>query len=144
MNVLKWVLAICLFHSLMLFAIIMILFMPFMMYDDFKDVLIYEVPVDGGNFLVISMLAFIVYLATKSEFLGFPYRKITILLPLLHMFIFTSLALSVGVEILNKWADNGLFSKGWAIALAVLAIGIIRLGMSLLYWKYPIIQRRNQ
>ncbi|MCY9591035.1 hypothetical protein PC41400_01635 [Paenibacillus chitinolyticus] len=144
MKVLKWLLAIVFYHSFMFGVIIATLFMPFIIYGDIKKILINEVPVASGGVIVISLLAFFIYLAMRSKFLGIPYRKITILLPALQMLIYTSFALSVGVIILNKWADEGLYSKGWAITLLLLAIAAIRLCMSLLYWKYPVVRRTNR
>ncbi|EGL18117.1 MULTISPECIES: hypothetical protein [unclassified Paenibacillus] len=144
MKVLKWLLAIVFYHSFMLGVIIVTLFMPFMIYGDIRNLLINEVPVASGGVIVISLLAFFIYLAMRSQFLGIPYRKITILLPFLQMLIYTSFTLSIGVMILNKWADEGLYSKGWAITLMLLAIVAIRLCMSLLYWKYPIDRQTNR
>ncbi|MUG47682.1 hypothetical protein GNP95_22270 [Paenibacillus woosongensis] len=144
MRVLKWLLALTFYHPVMLTVIIAMPFLPFMIYDDIKIILINEIPVESGSMIVIGLLGFFVYLATRVQFLGIPYRKITVLLPFLHMIIYTSFALSAGVTILNKWADEGLYSKGWAIMLMLLAIVAIRLCMSLLYWKYPIVRRENQ
>ncbi|WP_110930689.1 hypothetical protein [Paenibacillus bouchesdurhonensis] len=143
-SLLKWLLAIILYHPLMLGVIITMLFMPYILYIDIKSILNDEIPIQNGSMILVSFFGFFIYLATRSRFLGIPYRKITILLPLLHMLIYTSFALSVGVTILNKWADEGLYSKGWAITLLLLAIVAIRLCMSLLYWKYPIVQRTNR
>lgn len=144
MKVLKWLLAIFFYHQFMFVSIIPMFLMPFMIYSDIKSVLDKEIPVNNGSLTVISLLGFFIYLAMKSKFLGIPYRKITILLPLLQMIMYTSLALAVGVVILNKWADDGLYSKGWAVTYMLVAVVAIRLCMSLLYWKYPIVQRKNQ
>ncbi|WP_460323496.1 hypothetical protein [Paenibacillus sp. YSY-4.3] len=141
---LKWLLAIIFYHPLMFLAINLMLIMPYTLYIDIKSILNDEVPIQNGSTILVSFFGFFIYLATRSRFLGIPYRKITILLPLLHMLIYTSFALAAGVTILNKWADEGLYSKGWAITLMLLAIVAIRLCMSLLYWKYPIVQRTNQ
>ncbi|AZK45658.1 hypothetical protein [Paenibacillus lentus] len=143
-SLLKWLLAIIFYHPLMILVTITMLFMPYILYIDIKNILINEIPVENGSMMLVSFFGFFIYLATRSRFLGIPYRKITILLPLLHMLIYTSFALSVGITILNKWADEGLYSKGWAITFMLLAIVAIRLCMSLLYWKYPIVRRTNQ
>jgi len=144
MKVLKWLLAIIFYHQFMFMFIFLMFFMPLAIYSDIKSVLDKEIPVNNGSMIVLSILGFFIYLAMRSKFLGIPYRKITILLPLLQMIMYTSLALAVGVAILNKWADDGLYSKGWAVTLMLVAIVVIRLCMSLLYWKYPIVQRKNQ
>ncbi|SEG23668.1 hypothetical protein [Paenibacillus sp. UNC499MF] len=144
MNVLKWLLALLFFHPLMIGVIFLTFLMPFMIYADLNNILVNEVPVAGGGVIVLSLFAFFIYLTMRVKFLGIPYRKITILLPALQMLIYTSFALSVGVIILNKWADEGLYSKGWAITLLLLAITAIRLCMSLLYWKYPVVRRTNR
>ncbi|MFS0841087.1 hypothetical protein [Paenibacillus sp. 1P03SA] len=144
MNVLKWLLALLFFHPLMIGVIFLTFLMPFMIYADLNNILVNEVPVAGGSVIVLSLFAFFIYLTMRVKFLGIPYRKITILLPALQMLIYTSFALSVGVIILNKWADEGLYSKGWAIMLLLLAITAIRLCMSLLYWKYPVVRRTNR
>ncbi|RAV19452.1 hypothetical protein [Paenibacillus contaminans] len=144
MKILKWLLAIIFFHPVMISVIILTLMIPFMIYGDIKGILIHEVPVSEGSLIMLSFCGFFVYLALRSSFLGIPYRKITILLPMLQMVIYTSLALAAAFMIINKWADQGLYSKGWAITLALLAIVVIRLLMSLLYWKYPIVQRKGE
>jgi len=144
MNVMKWLLAIIFFHSIMLVVIFLTLMFPFLIYGDIERILHYEVPVSQGNLIVLSICGLFVYLAMRNRFLGLLYRKITILLPLLQMLIYTSLALAAAVMILNKWADQGLYSKGWAITLALLAFVAIRLLMSLLYWKHPIVQRKDE
>ena len=144
MNVLKWLLALLFFHPLMIGVIFLTFLMPFMIYADLNNILVNEVPVASGGVIVLSLFAFVIYLTMRVKFLGIPYRKITILLPALQMLIYTSFALSVGVIILNKWADEGLYSKGWAITLLLLAITAIRLCMSLLYWKYPVVRRTNR
>lgn len=144
MNVLKWMLAIIFYHLIMLGVIIMTIIMPFVVYGDIKSVLINEVPTNSSGMVIVSFLALFIYLAMRVQFLGIPYRKITILLPLLQMFTYTSFALLVGKMFLNKWADEALYSKGWAITLMLFGIVAIRLCMSLLYRRYPIVRHTNQ
>ncbi|MBB6634186.1 hypothetical protein [Cohnella thailandensis] len=143
MNVLKWFFIILL-YPIMFVMMVLTLIMPFMAYDDLKNVLTYEVPSSGSTLTMVGFCSFFIYLAMKSKWLGMPYRKITILLPMLQMIIYTSLALAIGGTILNKWADQAMFSKGTAIALALLAFVAIRLFLSFLYWKNPIAQRKSQ
>ncbi|PZD97506.1 hypothetical protein DNH61_01115 [Paenibacillus sambharensis] len=133
----KWLVAIV-YHPIMLILIIVTLFTPFMLYDGIKQVIKYEVPSASFSFVVLSLLALWVYLAMKSEFLGRPYRKVTILLPLMQMAIYTSAALTAGGLVLNDWADHGAYSKSWAIGIAAALFIAIRLLMSLLYWKHPV------
>ncbi|UVI30221.1 hypothetical protein [Paenibacillus spongiae] len=142
MIVLKWLFAI-IFHPIMIVVILFTLIMPFMLYGDLKKVLTYEVPTSNPTLIIISLISLFIYLAMKIKFLGKPYRKVTMLLPALQMIVYTCTALSIGLTLVNKWADEGLYSKGWAITLALLAIVAIRLGMSFLYWKYPIVQRKG-
>ena len=144
MKVLKWVLSICFFHSLMLLIIIIAFFMPFMIYSDIKQVLINEVPGNNANFFIVALVAFFIYLAMRNRFLGIPYRKITILLPLMQMSVYISIALSAALVFVNKWADSGVPAKEWAIIFAVIAFVIVRLCMSLLYWKYPIVKPQDK
>ncbi|GGG61628.1 hypothetical protein [Paenibacillus radicis (ex Gao et al. 2016)] len=136
----KWLLAIVFYHIVMIPVVIMTILLPFILYKDIKTILINEVPVSNGMDAVLAMFSFFIYLAVRSKFLGKPYRKITILLPLLQMLIYTNGALVIGIVILNKWANDGLYSKGWAIVFACLAIVAIRLLMSLFYRKFPIVQ----
>ncbi|WHX49071.1 hypothetical protein QNH46_24035 [Paenibacillus woosongensis] len=143
-SLLKWLLAIIFYHPFMLLVIITMPFILFLIYGDIKSILISETPVNSGSMSIIGIYGFFIYLATRIPFLGIPYRKITILLPFLHLLLYNLTALSVGIVILNKWADEGLYSKGWAITLMLLAIVAIRLCMSLLYWKYPVVQRANR
>ncbi len=141
---LKWLLAILLFHPIMMIAILLTLIMPFMIYGEIKNILNYEIPSSGGGIFVLSFLGLLVYLVLRSQFLGIPYRKITFLLPLLQMIIYTGMALVAAEIILNKWADQEPYSKGWAITLAFLSFAAVRLLMSLLFWKYPVVQRKNE
>lgn len=136
----RWVFAIV-YHLVMLIMVPITLLMPVVLYSNAMDIVKHEVPAIIGPFFMIGISALLVYVATRSRFYGKPYRKITILLPLLQMCIYTSIALNTATIILNKWADEALFSKGGAIALALLAFVAIRLLMSLLYWKNPIVQR---
>jgi len=141
--VLKWLFAI-IYHPIMIMCIFITLFLPFMLYGDLKKILTYEVPTSNTSLMIVSLVSFFVYLAMKSKFLGRPYRKVPMLLPALQMIMYTSTALGIGVAVVNKWADEGLYSKGWAITLALLAIVAVRLGMSFLYWKLPVMQRRGE
>ena len=143
MKVLKWLLAILIFHPIMICVIILTLAMPFMIYQDLKTILVHEVPVSEGSLVVLSILSCFVYLTLRIKFLGMPYLKITILLPMLQFLIYTSLAMGIAVMILNKWGDQGLYSKEWAIKLALLGFVAMRLLMSFLYWKDPFVQRKN-
>ncbi len=123
--------------------ILYMLLMPIMSYEDAMNILKYEIPDIQVNFMIISFVSLLAFIATRSRFLGKPYRKITILLPLLHMCIYTGIAINAGIVFLNKWADEGLYSKGMAIALALTTFVVLRLLMSLLYWKVPIVQREE-
>ncbi|WP_435169704.1 hypothetical protein [Paenibacillus glycanilyticus] len=136
----KWLIAI-LYHPLMILMIPITLLMPIMVFSDAVSIIENEVPASTIAFTIIGFSAFLVYIATRSQFFGKPYRKITILLPLLHMCIYTCAAINTGIVILNKWADEALFSKAGAVTLALIAFIVTRLLMSLLYWKYPMIQR---
>lgn len=136
----KWLFALF-YHPLMFCYILVSLILPFMLYGDIKGILANEVPTAPMPFILLSWIMFWVYLAMKSKFLGKLYRKVTILLPLLQMLLYTSTALNVAILVLNKWADQGAYSKTMAIVLAVASIVMIRLLMSLLYWKYPLIRK---
>lgn len=143
MIVLKWLFAI-IYHPIMIVFILLSLFLPFMLYSDFRNVLTYEVPSSNAFIFILSPVSFFIYLAMKSKFLGKPYRKVPVLLPAMQMIVYTSVALGLGILLVNKWADEGLYSKGWAITLALLAIIAVRLAMSFLYWKNPIVHRNRR
>ncbi|MBP1989643.1 hypothetical protein [Paenibacillus eucommiae] len=138
----KWLFAI-IYHPLMIIFIPVIFLLPFMVYDDIKNALVYEIPTSNTVLSVLGFFTFWVYLAMKSDFLGKPYRKMTILLPLLQMALYTSTALALAGIVVNKWADQGLFSKGWAITLGILVFVIVRLCMSILYREYPLVQQED-
>ncbi|CAH1201560.1 hypothetical protein PAECIP111893_01655 [Paenibacillus plantiphilus] len=138
----RWLVAIV-YHPIMIIMIPVTLLLPLMMYSSAMNIVKFEIPVASAPFFGIAIISFLVYVATRSRFFGKPYRKITILLPLLQMCIYTSIAINIATVILNKWADEALYSKGWAIALALIGFVVIRLLMSLLYWKNPIVQREN-
>lgn len=138
----KWLLAF--FYHILMFAVILFsLFHPFMLFDYIKAALKYDVPQDATPFSVISFFMLWIYIAMKSEFLGKPYRKLTIFLPLLQMIVYTTIALNVGLILLNKWADDGAYSKWVAIVLAIAGVVAVRLLMSLLYWKYPLVRKSD-
>lgn len=139
----KWLLAI-IYHPIMLITTFIILIQPFMLYDDIRKMIAYEVPVPSFPMVVLTIEALLIYIAMKSDFYGRPYRKIPVLLPLLQMFVYTSIALIIGSRIINLWADQGSLSKGMAVMLAVMVIVVIRLLMSLLYWKTPIVEKRGE
>ncbi|MFM1653550.1 hypothetical protein ACI7RC_15765 [Brevibacillus sp. B_LB10_24] len=139
----KWVFAIF-YHPMMVLFILLIFLQPFIFFSDLKQILTQEVPTSPFTFSLMGLEALWVYIAMKSQFFGKPYRKLTILLPLLQMFLYTCIALNAGLFFVNKWADQGSYSKGLAIVLAILAILVVRLLMSILYWKYPLVQSFNE
>lgn len=139
----KWLVAL-IYHPIMIPMCIVSLFLPMMIYTDIQQILQHEVPVGGGYSVIVGFIALLIYIAMKSPFFGAPYRAVTILLPLLQMIIYTSLALSSSVWVLNKWANDGAFSKGTAIFLAILAFIISRLLISVLYRKYPLIKSEGK
>ena len=133
----KWVFAVV-YHPVMIALSLMMLFTPFMLYGDVRKVISYEVPVAGMPFILLGFYALWVYIAMKSEFLGKPYRKITLLLPLLQFMVYYAIALSAALLLLNKWADEGAYSKDRAILYALIAIVAVRVLMMLLYWRHPV------
>ncbi|WP_020617280.1 hypothetical protein [Paenibacillus daejeonensis] len=137
----KWIVALF-FHSIMLGMLIVGLLFPYMLYTEWDEIIKKEIPSDMPAALLLGLAALFIYIATKSDFFGKPYKKITILLPLLHLCIYTSLAMIVAIKILNTWADAGSMSKGLALTLATLSFIGIRLLISVLYWKYPISSKR--
>jgi hypothetical protein len=139
----KWVYAIVFYHPLMFVFILITFFLPFIALVDLRNIIENEVPSASMPFIMLSWIAFWFYLAMKSEFLGKLYRKITVLLPLLQMLLYTTIALNAGAAIMHKWVDHEPFSKAWAIFYAISAIAAIRLLMSLLYWKYPLVPDGN-
>ncbi|MBO9597687.1 MAG: hypothetical protein J7559_07700 [Cohnella sp.] len=140
----KWIHALY-FHPIMLALIIVGFILPFMLISDIKTILTYEIPVFGMPFIMSGFMALWVYIAMKSEFLGRPYRKVTILLPLLQLSVYYGAALSTVIAILNKWADSGTYSKQDAILYSLLAIAVYRIFMSILYWRNPLVPRgKNQ
>ncbi|MBH5319460.1 hypothetical protein I6N90_16815 [Paenibacillus sp. GSMTC-2017] len=143
MNVIKWFFAIIFFHTVMIpFVIVLTLLLPIITFFELRDALQYEIPAQTNSIFVFCYVSLYVYLAMRFKFLGIPYRKVTILLPLLQFCLFTYVAISAGFIFINKWADEGAYSKGEAIAYAIIAFIVIRLLMSLLYWKYPLVQRK--
>ncbi|MFF2481044.1 hypothetical protein [Paenibacillus sp. NPDC058071] len=138
----QWVLAIVFFHILFFACIFSSFIVTLSAYSDLKSVLDYEVPKASMMFMT-GLTAVLLYLAMKNRFLGIPYRKITFLLPLLQMVVYTNLGIHLAMFFLNKWAEQEPYSKTWAIVLAISSIIVIRLLMSLFYWKFPV-HRQNK
>lgn len=136
-HVLKWIFAIV-YHPVMIVFCVIALVCPFILYGSIKGILTYEVPNAGMPSVVIALVALWVYLAMKSEFLGRPYRKITILLPLMQFIVYYCVALQTAVIVLNKWADEGAYPKERAIVYALIGVAVVRVFMMLLYWRQPI------
>lgn len=136
----KWLHALY-FHPIMLALIVIGLILPFMLLSDINTILTYEIPMFGMPFIMTGLIALWVYIAMKSEFLGRPYRKITILLPLLQLAVYYGAALNTVIVILNKWADSGTFTKQDAILYSLLAVAAYRFFMSILYWRNPLVTR---
>ncbi|USG65691.1 hypothetical protein NDK47_26935 [Brevibacillus ruminantium] len=143
-TILKWLFAIVVYHPLMLFFMLSLLLQPLLLFPNIGEILTNGVPAYHFPFFILGLQAFWLYIAMKSRFYGFPYRKLTMLLPLLQMCLYTSLALNVGILALNGWADQAYYSKWVAVVLAILAILGVRLLMSLFYWKYPLVQSPHQ
>lgn len=131
-----------LFHPLMLVFGLCTFIFPFMLYDQIQTILADEVPVDPITTFMLSVCGLYIYIASRARYLGKPYRKITILLPLLQLCFYVSIPLSFAVVILNHWADTESITKGQAIAFAVAIVVVGRLLLSLLYWKYPLVRKK--
>lgn len=133
------VLASIFYHPLMLLFSLALMISPFRLLEEIIAVMKYEIPISGpSTFSALAVTGIFIFIAMSNRVLGLIYRKITILLPLLQMCIYLSLALQIALSILNRWAETGAYSKGTAIMLAILSIVCVRLLVSFLYWKYPI------
>lgn len=129
------------YHPFMLIFIPLIILTPYILITAILDAIVRDIPSVSAEVLSLYALVIgggLVYVAMRSRFFGKPYRKLTFLLPMLQMFIHTSMALNASVFILNKWAEDGEMTKGWAIMLASFAFIAIRLLVSLFYWKFPL------
>ncbi|MFC6333187.1 hypothetical protein ACFP56_11180 [Paenibacillus septentrionalis] len=141
-KLIRWiliVLASIFYHPLMLLFLLTLMIAPFQLLEEIIDVIKYEIPISGtSTFSVLAVSCIFILIAMSNRVLGLIYRKITMLLPLLQMCVYLTIALQIALLILNRWAETGAYSKGTAIMLAILSIVGIRLLVSFLYWKYPI------
>ncbi|KAA9001004.1 hypothetical protein F4V43_14255 [Paenibacillus spiritus] len=135
--VLKWLFAI-LYHPIMWVLMLIAFIMPFMIYGDVKRIWNYEVPTDNFNAVLLAFIGLWLFLALRNPFLGRLYRRIPVLLPAMQMAFYTSVGLSLAIALLNGWADDGSYSKSLAAGLAAGAFVAVRLLMSLLFWKNPV------
>jgi len=133
----KWIFAIF-YHPIMILFILLTFLLPLLIFGQWNMALDSGIPSDINWLAFLSIIAFWVYLAMRSRFLGKLYRKITILLPFMQMLLYTGIGLAIGQIFIDQWAEREAYSKDGAALLALLSFAAVRLLMSLFYWKFPL------
>lgn len=125
-------------HAITFFVGMLLLIAPSMTISDIRAILLYEIPLSGGGAAVYALLGLWVYLMARVPYMRNMYSKVTILIPLLQMMIFTGLCMEFGKHFINRWADDAVYSKDTAVILMIVAIIVGRICMSVLYRMFPL------
>lgn len=125
-------------HAITFFVGMLLLIAPSMTISDIRSILLYEVPLSSGGAAVYALLGLWVYLMARVPYMRKLYGKVTILIPLLQMMIFTGLCMEFGKHFVNRWADDAVYSKETAVLLMIAAIIAGRICMSVLYRMFPL------
>ncbi|MDQ6598113.1 hypothetical protein [Bacillus salipaludis] len=120
------------------FTALILILGPIITVSDLSNVFKYEVPKLAFGLPALVLLGFILFLSMKVSSLKWIYKKFPVLLPFLQMGYLSFLALQIGLEFANLWADNNAYPKGVAIVLALLSFVVGRIFLSYWYYKYPI------
>lgn len=128
------------FHPVMVLLVVMTPIGIIIEIDAFRNALDTGLPVSSAApFMLWALFGLCFYIAMKVEFLGRPYRKMPWLFPALQMMVYLAAMLKTCIVILNGWADRGLYPKETAIALMILAAVGMRLFVSWLFWRHPLV-----